>query len=91
MSLKERLTLTRRNSKPVIAYLQTVKAIADELALINASVADDNLVIHILNGVGPEFKELAAAVCARESSISFKELHDKLVEYEVALQCLSLL
>ncbi|CAL9011142.1 unnamed protein product, partial [Prunus brigantina] len=86
MSLKERLTLTRRDSKPVTAYLQNVKVIADELALIDAPVADDDLVIHILDGVGLEFKELTAAVHARESSISFEELHDKLVEYEAALQ-----
>ncbi|KAI5350374.1 hypothetical protein L3X38_003265 [Prunus dulcis] len=49
-------------------------------------VVDDDLVIHILNGVGPEFKELTAVVRAHESSISFEELQDKLVEYEAALQ-----
>ncbi|KAI5337848.1 hypothetical protein L3X38_017119 [Prunus dulcis] len=87
ISLKERLTLTRHDSKPATAYLQTVKAISDELALIDAPVTDDDLVIHILNGVSPEFKELAAGARARESSISFEELHEKLVEYEAALQC----
>ncbi|XP_021834620.1 uncharacterized protein LOC110774399, partial [Prunus avium] len=76
----------RRDSKPVSEYLQRVKAIADELALIDVPLSDDDLVIHILNGVGPEFKEISAAVHARDSSISFETLHDKLVEYEAALK-----
>lgn len=36
-------------------------------SFIDASISDDDLVIHILNGVGPKFKELATAVCARDN------------------------
>ncbi|XP_021803018.1 uncharacterized protein LOC110747119, partial [Prunus avium] len=49
MGLKE----MRRDSKPVSEYLQCVKAIADELALIDVPLSDDDLFIHILNDVGP--------------------------------------
>ncbi|CAL8993827.1 unnamed protein product, partial [Prunus brigantina] len=79
MSLKERLTLARRDSKSVMKFLQSIKALADELALIDSPIFDDDLVIHILNGLGSDFKEIAAAIRARETPISFEELHDKLV------------
>ncbi|KAM1181072.1 hypothetical protein ACFX2G_020456 [Malus domestica] len=51
MDLKERHTLMCRDSKPV-EYLQTVKAIAGELALIDTLINDDYLILHILNSVG---------------------------------------
>ncbi|KAK9266854.1 hypothetical protein L1049_027113 [Liquidambar formosana] len=85
MSLKERLTKSR-DSTPVAEYLQTIKTISDELALIDAPITDNDLVIHILNGIGTEFKEIAASIRTRETSISFEELHDKLIDYEAFLE-----
>ena len=86
MGLTEQLTLISRGSQPVVEYLATIRNIADELALIGALVPNQYLITHTLNGVGPEFKELAAAVWARDTMISFDELHDKLVEYESFLK-----
>ncbi|KAL7258439.1 hypothetical protein ACSBR1_004546 [Camellia fascicularis] len=85
MILKKRLTRPR-DSKPISKYLQTLKAISDELALIDAPLPDDDLVIHILNGVGVEFKDLTADICARENPISFEDLYDKVVDYEAYLK-----
>ncbi|KAI5313965.1 hypothetical protein L3X38_043141 [Prunus dulcis] len=85
LGLKERLTLMRRENKPVSQYLQDVKVIADELAIIDVPLSDDDLLLYILNGVGSEFKEITAVVRSRDTSISFENLHDKLVEHEAAL------
>lgn len=74
-----------RDSKPVSEYLKVVKAITGELALIDTFINDDYLVLHILNSVGPEFKELAHVVCACDNPISYEDLHDKLIECEIAL------
>ena len=46
----------------------------------------DDLIIHDLNGLGPNFKDIATAVHALDSPISFEELHDKLVEHETFLK-----
>lgn len=85
MSLKDRLAKPR-DSKPMTEYLQTIKTTSDELALIDAPVSEDDLLLHILNGIGSEFKDLAGALRVHESDISFEELHDKLVDYEAFLQ-----
>lgn len=82
MHLKEKLTLFRRESRSVSEYLQGLKSISDELCLIDHPISEDDLIIHVLNGLGSEFKEIAVAIRARESPISFEELHDKLVEHE---------
>ncbi|KAL5755993.1 hypothetical protein ACOSQ2_020739 [Xanthoceras sorbifolium] len=79
--LKEKLSLTTRGTKPVTEFIQNLKSIADQLALAGAPLDEDHLIIHCLNGIGPEFKEISAAVRAREQSISFETLHDKLVEF----------
>lgn len=45
-------------------YLQLIKAISDELAIIDIALAPDDIIIHALNGLF-EFKEIAAVVRAR--------------------------
>ncbi|KAF2284788.1 hypothetical protein GH714_030412 [Hevea brasiliensis] len=35
---------------------------------------------------GPEFREITAAIIARETSITFEELHDKLTDYDAFLE-----
>ena len=86
MHLKERLTRSSKGSKSVSEYLQGIKMISDELAIINKPIDDDDLVIHALNGLGSEFKEVSAALRTRENAIAFDELHDLLVDHETFLQ-----
>ncbi|OMO84630.1 Reverse transcriptase, RNA-dependent DNA polymerase [Corchorus capsularis] len=85
MSLQNKLCQPR-GGKSVSEYLQFLRIVADDLALINSPVSEDDLVIFALNGVGSEYKELAAGIKARESSISYEELVDKMLDYETFLQ-----
>ncbi|EOY27328.1 Uncharacterized protein TCM_029197 [Theobroma cacao] len=84
MHLKNTLTNTRRDGRFVAKYLQIMKGIVDQLAFVGAAVEDDDLVLHILNGLAlhSTYKDLAAATRAPETSIAFEELHNKLVEFE---------
>lgn len=75
-----------RGIRSIAEYLGFIRNIANKLAIIGSPVPTTNLILHVLNGVGPKFKELAAAIRARDTVIGFKELHDKLVEYESFLK-----
>lgn len=86
MNLKEKLTNITCNTHSVAEYLQTIKGIADELALIDTHLTDDDLTIFALNGLGSSFKEISAAIRARDTPVTFEELHDKLVEHEAFLK-----
>ena len=86
MNLKEKLTNISCNTRSVAEYLQTIKGIADKLALIDTHLSDDDLTIFALNGLGNGFKAISATIRARDTPISFEELHDKLVEHEAFLK-----
>ena len=56
------------------------------MAIVASPLDEDEIVFHILNGLGNDFKEISAAIRARESTISFDELHEKLIDYETYLK-----
>lgn len=56
--------------------------------IIDHPVSDDDLTIYILNGLGPEFRDIAAPIRARDTSLKFEELHDLLVGHENYLRWL---
>lgn len=84
LTLKECLTRPRGANQPVADYLNNLRSIADELTLIDSPITDDDLVVHILNNIGKEF--IIGGVRARETSIAFGELYDKLVDFEEYLK-----
>ncbi|KAF8391073.1 hypothetical protein HHK36_023373 [Tetracentron sinense] len=47
---------------------------------------DDDLTLYILNGLGSDFREIAAPICARERPLAFEELHDLLVGHDAYLR-----
>lgn len=81
MHLKERLSRSTKGSKSISEYLYGIKALVDELAIINSPLDDVDLVIHTLNGRGSEYCEVTAALRIRESPIGFDDLHDLLSDF----------
>ena len=86
LGLLSNLMKTKQEGSTIADYLQTIKVIIDDLALIGHSLSDEEVLIHTLNGLGGEYKELAVALRARDSPISFEELYDKLIDYETYLK-----
>ena len=82
MQLKKDLTLIQQGSHTVFEFLHAVKVIAYELSLIDAPVSDDDLTLYVLNVLGYEFRDMVAPICARETTLSFAELHDLLIGHE---------
>ncbi|OMP05664.1 hypothetical protein COLO4_08663 [Corchorus olitorius] len=60
-----------------------MKQIADKIRLTGTSADDDDLVLHVLKGVGSEFREIVAAIRVRETPISFEQLNDLLTAHEL--------
>jgi serine/threonine protein kinase len=86
MFAKERLSRFKMGSKSISEYLQGIKALSDELAIINSPLDDVDLVIHTLNGLGTEYREVTAALRTRENPIGFDDLHDLLSDFESYLK-----
>ena len=59
-----------------------MKALADEIALIDHPISYDDLTFYILNGLGSDFRDIAASIRTRPTSLAFEELHDLLVGHD---------
>lgn len=58
----------------------------DDLAAYGSPLTNEELVTKVLSGLGAEYKEIFADIRARDNPISFEELFDKLLAYEVFVQ-----
>ena len=58
LSLHDSLMKVKKNSQSIVEYMQSIKKITDDLTLVRYPLNDDELVIHVLNGLGSEYKEL---------------------------------
>ncbi|RVW79466.1 hypothetical protein CK203_050052 [Vitis vinifera] len=77
---------TTKGSQSIVEYMQTTKIIIDDFVLMGYPLSEDEIILHVLNGLGNDFKEINAAIRARDSSVTFEELHDKLQDQETLLK-----
>lgn len=86
ITLKKKLSLLNQENSIVDEYLQTIRSIADELAIAQSLESTDDLNFIILNGLHPKFNVIATALRVRETNISYEEIHEKLNEHETLLK-----
>lgn len=60
--------------------MQHIKSVA------NALENSKDLIVKILANLGDEFKDISSVIRARETSISFEELHEKLINFKAILK-----
>nr|XP_016507429.1 PREDICTED: uncharacterized protein LOC107825107 [Nicotiana tabacum] len=61
-SLRDQLARITKDNIPITEYLQRIRSLSDELATAGASVTNSELIVKILSGLGPEFREIFAAI-----------------------------
>ncbi|RAL54296.1 hypothetical protein DM860_001424 [Cuscuta australis] len=59
-----------------------MQSLANELALIQCPISEEDLVCHVLNQVGDEYDSITSAALLCPTSIPFTELQDVLKEHE---------
>ncbi|KAF3627755.1 putative U-box domain-containing protein 9-like [Capsicum annuum] len=85
-SLRDHLACLTKESLTVTDYLNEVRSFCDELATAGAPVTNDELIVKILTGLGPEYRDISAAIHARDTPISYAELFEKLIDHELFLK-----
>ncbi|KAH0709617.1 hypothetical protein KY284_011044 [Solanum tuberosum] len=85
-SLRDQLQNTKKAFKTIAEYLQEVRTLSDALKVVGSPVNDDELIVKILSGLGPEYREISVAIRAQDSSLSFEELFHKLTNHELFLK-----
>ncbi|KAH0679518.1 hypothetical protein KY284_020603 [Solanum tuberosum] len=85
-SLRDQLSRVTKDSRSITEYLHNIWSLSDELATVGAPVSNPELIVKILSGLGPEFREISAVIRARDTTISYEELFEKLFYYELFLR-----
>ncbi len=85
-NLCDQLQNIQKAFKFVTEYLQNVRFLSDVFKVVGSPVQDDELIVKILRILGPEYREISASIRARDSSLSFKELFQKLTDHELFLK-----
>ncbi|KAL4586189.1 hypothetical protein LXL04_010821 [Taraxacum kok-saghyz] len=85
ISLKSKLAKNPKGSKSMAEFLHEMKGIADELALAQAPIDEEDLIVHILTQLGDNYKHITAALKVRDTPLTFSDLFAKLVDYERSL------
>ncbi|XP_019241475.1 PREDICTED: uncharacterized protein LOC109221444, partial [Nicotiana attenuata] len=72
----------RVDSQPITEYVQHIRSMADKLSTVGAPITNSKIIVKILSGLGPELREISAAIRARDSTITYEELYEKLLDRE---------
>ncbi|RVW19477.1 Retrovirus-related Pol polyprotein from transposon RE1 [Vitis vinifera] len=84
--LKDHLKNITKGSQSITDYMQSIKTWADELAALGKPLDQEDLIEKVLEGLDENYQSIIDAVNGRDSTISFDELHEKLINKELSLR-----
>ena len=87
--LKDNLRNISKGSQSITDYMQSIKARTDELAALGKPLDHEDLIEKILEGLDEQYQSVIDAVNGRDTTISFDELHEKLINKELSLRNMS--
>lgn len=85
LHLRTELQNTKRDGKPVDDYLNRMKKIFDQLAIIQHPVDDNEKVRYVLGGLGEEYKMFVTALLVKPPLPAFNSLRPLLLQHELMI------
>ncbi|GFP94172.1 hypothetical protein PHJA_001561700 [Phtheirospermum japonicum] len=76
--LKNEIYRVEIKDRSITQYLHYVKAKADELALIDEPVSIDDLMLFVINDLGPEYATIVGPIRTQKTPLRYEELLDLL-------------
>lgn len=83
--LKDQLYRITKGDKTITEFVQAIKACADKLAALGKPEDHEDLIDRVLAGLDESYKSVVESINARDTPISFEELHEKLINKELSL------
>lgn len=65
--------------------MQAIKTCVDNLAALGKTVDREDVIDHVLSGLDSDYNSVVESINARDITISFEELHEKLINKELAI------
>lgn len=86
LQLKGQLNSLHKGALFVSDYVDKVKSLCDSLAIAGHPLTDFDLVLHLLNGLGPEFDPVVSGITSRSDVLSLEEIQALLMSHEARLE-----
>ncbi|KAH9620941.1 hypothetical protein KSS87_015495, partial [Heliosperma pusillum] len=88
LQIKDRLdNISHTDNITITDYMIAIKSCTDDLAQLEHPMDVDDITAKILNGLNyNKYRPVIEAIRARDTPISFKALHEKLIQHELRLK-----
>ncbi|GFP89167.1 hypothetical protein PHJA_001060400 [Phtheirospermum japonicum] len=84
--LKDKLKHLKKGSQSISNFMLQVKTCADLLASLGKEQDPYDLIDDVINGLDESYQAVIDGLHARETPISFEELHEKIIQKELQLK-----
>ncbi|CAL9241398.1 unnamed protein product [Arabidopsis halleri] len=84
--IKDQIKASTKGSKSIIEYMRGILEKSDQLALLGAPLPHEDLLEHITDGLGDNYRAVIEMVNGRDTPISIEKLHEKLINRENKLR-----
>lgn len=68
-----------KSSLSMAEYLQQVKSLVDTLVVVSSSIEEEDIVLHVLNGLPTKYHPFKTAIRTRSKSVSVAKSNDLLL------------
>ena len=76
----------KKGALSINSYVLKKRNIIDMLYVLGKPILDEDLILYILGGLGPEFETIVVNITSRSEAISLQEVHYLLQSHEVHLE-----
>ncbi|KAH9611046.1 hypothetical protein KSS87_006922 [Heliosperma pusillum] len=84
--IKDRLKHIKKNNLSITEYMNSIKVTTDQLTVLGKPMDPEDIVEKVFNGLDHDlYRSLIDNIKARDESISFEALHEKLLNFELSL------
>lgn len=84
--IKDKLNRIVKGNLSISDYMQSLKECVDRLAALGKQYEHEDLIDRVLSCLDDSYQSVIDSVHARDTPISFEELHEKLINKELSIQ-----
>uniref|UniRef100_A0A803QGZ4 Uncharacterized protein n=1 Tax=Cannabis sativa TaxID=3483 RepID=A0A803QGZ4_CANSA len=86
LQIKSQLSTIQKGNLSITDYCDKVKILADSLSTTGHPLDDSDLIMHLLNGLGPEYDPVVVHVTSLVDNLSLESIQSLLLTHESRLE-----
>uniref|UniRef100_A0A803NN30 Retrotransposon Copia-like N-terminal domain-containing protein n=1 Tax=Cannabis sativa TaxID=3483 RepID=A0A803NN30_CANSA len=86
LQLKSQLSNMHKGNQSISNDVDKIKVLFYSLTVVGHLISNFDLILHLLNGLGPEFDSVVSGITSRSDNLSLEEVQALLMSYETRLE-----